>query len=132
MTKNSIFIPGNVPSSKNSKQWTGKLLINSKATRNYIKATMEFYMKYRVDFQKMLKDKEKPYKLSLKFIRGTKHKFDYINPAQTVQDLMVKYNWIKDDNCEEIIPVFEAYEYNKEKPGVIIKILNNDKRKKTQ
>ena len=58
MTKNSIFIPGNVPSSKNSKQWTGKLLINSKATRSYIKSSKEFYMKYRVDFQKMLKGKD--------------------------------------------------------------------------
>ena len=125
MKKSSIFIPGNVPSSKNSKQWTGKMLINSKATRAYIKATVEFYMKYRVDFQKMLKGKEKPYRVSLQFIRGTKHKFDYINPAQTVQDLMVKYNWIKDDNCEEIIPVFEEYKYDKNKPGVIIKILSS-------
>ena len=125
MKKSSIFIPGNVPSSKNSKQWTGKMLINSKATRAYIKATMEFYMKHRVDFHKMIKGKEKPYKLSLQFIRGTKHKFDYINPAQTVQDLMVKYNWIKDDNCEEIMPVFEEYKYDKNKPGVIIKILSS-------
>ena len=121
---NSIFIPGNVPSSKNSKQWTGKMLINSKSTRAYIKATIEFYLKSRVGFQKMLKGKEKPYKVSLQFIRGTKHKFDYINPAQTVQDLMVKYNWIKDDNCEEIIPVFEEYKYDKKNPGVIIKILS--------
>ena len=121
---NSIFIPGNVPSSKNSKQWTGKMLINSKATRAYIKATIEFYLKYRVGFQKMLKGKEKPYKVSLQFIRGTKHKFDYINPAQTVQDLMVKYNWIKDDNCNEIIPIFVAYKYDKDNPGVIIKILS--------
>ena len=120
---NSIFIPGNVPSSKNSKQWTGKLLINSKATRAYIKTTQGFYMKYRVDFQKMLKGKEKPYKIHLEFIRGTRHKFDYINPAQTVQDLMVKYNWIKDDNCNEIIPIFAEYQYNKENPGVIIKVL---------
>tara|TARA_R100000664_G_scaffold34214_1_gene55121 strand:- start:2355 stop:2732 length:378 start_codon:yes stop_codon:yes gene_type:complete len=119
-----IFIPGNVPSSKNSKQWTGKMLINSKATRAYIKATMGFYMGNKVDFQKMLKGREKPYRVSLQFIRGTKHKFDYINPAQTVQDLMVKYNWIKDDNCEEIIPVFEEYKYDKKNPGVIIKILS--------
>lgn len=120
---NGIFIPGNVPSSKNSKQWTGKMLINSKATRAYIKTSLEFYLKYRVDFQKMLKGKEKPYKVCLQFFRGTKHKFDYINPAQTVQDLMVKHKWIKDDNCSEIIPVFEKYKYDKENPGVLIKIL---------
>ena len=118
-----IFIPGNVPSSKNSKQWTGKMLINSKATRTYIKNSTEFYMKYRVDFQKMLKGKEKPYKLSLKFIRGTKHKFDYINPAQTIHDMMVKFNWIKDDNCNEIMPIFEEYKYDKDNPGVKIKVI---------
>ena len=36
---------------------------------------------------------------------------------------MVKNNWIDDDNCNEIIPIFEEYEYNKEKPGVIISVL---------
>tara|TARA_R110001592_G_scaffold108024_2_gene302161 strand:+ start:8768 stop:9142 length:375 start_codon:yes stop_codon:yes gene_type:complete len=118
-----IFIPGNVPSSKNSKQWTGKMLINSKATRAYIKNSTEFYMKNRVAFQGMLKGKEKPYLLSLQFIRGTKHKFDYINPTQTIHDVMVKFNWLKDDNCDEIIPIFEKYKYDKENPGVIIKII---------
>jgi hypothetical protein len=118
-----IFIPGNVPSSKNSKQWTGKMLINSKATRAYIKNSTEFYMKNRVAFQSMLKGKEKPYSLSLQFIRGTKHKFDYINPTQTIHDVMVKFNWLKDDNCDEIIPIFEKYKYDKENPGVIIKII---------
>lgn len=33
----SIFIKGNIPSSKNSKQWTGKMLINSKTVRTYEK-----------------------------------------------------------------------------------------------
>lgn len=118
-----IFIPGNVPSSKNSKQWTGKMLINSKATRKYIKTSSIYYIKDRKKFLKMLEGKDKPYKLSMQFIRGTKHKFDYLNPAQTIQDLMVKYNWIDDDNCKEIIPIFELYKYSKENPGVVITIL---------
>ena len=61
--------------------------------------------------------------VSFQFIRGSKHKFDYINPAQTVQDLMVKNNWIEDDNCEYIIPHFEPYKYDKENPGVYITII---------
>mgnify|MGYP003154210750 CR=1 FL=1 len=78
---------------------------------------------YILKLQYMIKEKEAPYKISFKFHRSTRRKFDYINPAQTVQDLMVKYNWIEDDNCNYIIPYFEEYEYNKEKPGVTIKVL---------
>jgi hypothetical protein len=71
----------------------------------------------------MVAGKKFPVTISFKFIRGSKHKFDYINPAQTVQDLMVKNEWIQDDNCEYMIPYFEPYEYNKENPGVEIKII---------
>jgi hypothetical protein len=39
-----IFIPNNVPSSKNSKQWTGKFLVWSKTAQKYVKDT-EFYWK---------------------------------------------------------------------------------------
>ena len=74
---NSIFIPGNTPSSKNSQQWTGK----------------------------------------------TKRKFDYINAAQIVQDLMVKHGWIDDDNCTEMKPYFGNYVHQKDNPGVFIKVL---------
>ena len=33
------------------------------------------------------------------------------------------YLWLDDDNADEIIPVFEPYDYSKEKPGVVIGIL---------
>lgn len=118
-----IFIPGNVPSSKNSKRWTGKMLINSKTVMNYIKESKGYYLEYKNKFKKELKQHEYPVKISFKFIRKSKHKFDYINPAQTVQDLMVKNGWIEDDNAEFMIPVFEQYEYDKEKPGVYITII---------
>ena len=61
------------------------------------------------------------------FLRSSKRKFDYINPAQTVQDLMVKYDWIEDDNCDIIVPHFSGYRVDKENPGVIIKVLKNGK-----
>ena len=120
---NSIFIPGNVPSSKNSKQWTGKRLINSKTTQEYIKQSEPYYRHYTEHFKQVCSQKSKPYMVSFKFIRGSRHKFDYINPCQTVQDLMKTYGWIDDDNCDEIIPFFEPYEYNKENPGVYITLL---------
>ena len=124
------FIPGNVPSSKNGRRWTGRYFVSSKATTKYRKATAKYYDMYRKGFRKQLSKLELPVKISFKFIRGTKHKFDYINPAQTVQDDMVKNHWIEDDNCKYIIPVFEPYEYDKENPGVEIKLIKDGNKTK--
>ena len=124
------FIPGNVPSSKNGRRWTGKYFVSSKATTKYRKDTAIYFEKFRKGFRKQLAKLELPVKVSFKFIRGSKHKFDYINPAQTTQDDMVKHHWIDDDNCENIIPVFEPYEYDKENPGVEIKLLKNGNKTK--
>jgi hypothetical protein len=124
------FIPGNVPSSKNGRRWTGKYFISSKATMKYRKETKEYYKKYKKEFLNALKECEFPVKVSFKFIRGTKHKFDYINPAQTVQDDMVKQGWLPDDDCSLLIPVFEPYEYDKENPGVEIKLIKDGNKTK--
>jgi len=124
------FIPGNVPSSKNGRRWTGRYFVSSKATTKYRKDTAIYFEKFRKGFRKQLAKLELPVKISFKFIRGSKHKFDYINPAQTTQDDMVKHHWIDDDNCENIIPVFEPYEYDKENPGVEIKLLKNGNKTK--
>lgn len=120
---NSWFIPHNVPSSKNSRVWTGKHFIASKSTHSWRTNTKEYWVKYKPEFLEAIKDKEFPLSVSFKFIRGSKHKFDYINPAQTIQDEMVHQGWLEDDNCTLLIPVFEQYEYSKENPGVVITIL---------
>lgn len=127
MAKKKWFIPGNVPSSKNGRRWTGKYFISSKTVMKYRKDTKSFYQDYADDFKKELGKHKLPVKIAFTFIRGTKHKFDYINPAQTVQDDMVSNGWIEDDNMMNIIPVFKPYKYNKEKPGVIIEIIKNTK-----
>lgn len=79
-------------------------------------------------YAKIFKEETKnipfPLKVEFTFYRSSKRKFDYINPAQTVQDLMVKYGWIEDDNAEYLIPSFAQYEYDKEHPGVLIMIKN--------
>lgn len=123
---NEIFIPTNVPSSKNSRRWTGKYFIGSKQTMRYYKETKGYWLEHKKDFLKMIKDldSKKPYKIAFKFVRKSRHKFDYLNPAQTVQDQMVKYGWISDDNADEMIPIFLEYEYNKDKPGVYISVIN--------
>jgi len=118
-----MFIPENVPSLKNGKRWTGKYLISSKRVLEYEKNTASAYLTMKDRFVKVLSKLEKPYKISFKFIRGSKHKFDYINAAQLPLDLMVKNGILEDDNADEVIPIFEPYEYNKELPGVLIKII---------
>tara|TARA_R110000744_G_scaffold18096_2_gene48728 strand:+ start:3305 stop:3673 length:369 start_codon:yes stop_codon:yes gene_type:complete len=120
---NSIFIPGNTPSSKNSQQWTGRYLVKSKTTQRYVKDSKWHYATNKKEFKKMLKGKKKPYNIEFTFYRKTKRKFDYINAAQIVQDLMVKHGWIDDDNCTEMKPYFGNYVHQKDNPGVFIKVL---------
>jgi len=117
-------IPGNTPSSKNSRVYTGKHFIASKATREWVKKTQDAFIEQRKEFTDELKGLSKPYRITFKFYRGSKHKFDYLNPAQTIQDAMVRHHWLDDDNCDEIIPVFAEYEYDKLNPRVEITILN--------
>jgi len=120
----TYFIPGNVPSSKNSKIWTGRFLVWSKTAQKYVKNTKKYWEDYREDFKCCFDACNLPVKVKFKFIRGTRHKFDYVNPLQTVMDLMTTHGWIPDDNCDIILPVFEEYEYDKENPGVLITIID--------
>ena len=124
-----IFIPGNVPPSKNGRRWTGRYFIVSKQTQRYYKNSKKYWVEYKKELKKLLKGKDSqnkaPYRITFKFVRKSRHKFDYINPAQTIQDQMVKYGWITDDNAEEMIPIFLEFEYDKDNPGVYINVLKS-------
>jgi Holliday junction resolvase RusA-like endonuclease len=129
----SFFIPGNVPSSKNSKRivrhGNKTLIIHSKITMDYIKRSENAWIISGQFFRNTAFNFKRPLRIEFEFIRDSRRKFDYINPAQTVQDLMVKYGWIDDDNCDEIIPIFLPYKYDKKNPGVNIYIsehINNE------
>jgi len=115
-----IFIPGNVPSSKNSKTWTGKFLISSPTTQRYKKATEHYFMVHKMSFRKLFGNK-KPMNVGLYFIRDSKRRFDYINACQIVADLMVKYGWVEDDSADFFVPVFLGYHTDKKQAGVKIK-----------
>ncbi len=121
--KESIFIKGNVPSSKNSKQWTGKFLVNSKTVQNYLKIHELEWVQARRDWSRMSAGVDFPIKVGFYFIRDSKRKFDFINAAQLPCDLMVKHGWIEDDDMSHLIPVFLGYEVNKENAGIKICIL---------
>lgn len=119
-----IYLKGNVPSSKNSKQWTGKKLIPSKTVENYLE---QYEIQYKLkanEFKELIKNKKPPYYIGFYFIRNSKRKFDYNNLTQLPQDLMVKYKWLDDDNADYIVPVGIGYEVNKAKAGLIITVLD--------
>ncbi|WP_336184351.1 hypothetical protein [Fusobacterium polymorphum] len=123
-----IFIAGNTPSSKNSKQFVTlkngkKLLLNSKIVRKYIDKSEMDWRFNKTEFFKMLKGKEKPYKIELYFIRDSRRKFDYINAAQIIFDLMQEYGYIEDDDSTNVIPIFKGFEVDKVRAGVEIRVL---------
>jgi len=120
-----IFIPTNVPSSKNGRVWTGKFFIASKSVAKWRKETESHWMINKQSFLKELfkQPSGQPIRLSITFARNSKHKFDYINPCQTIMDEMVKHGWLVDDNADIVIPVFEPYVYDKESPGVYLEII---------
>ena len=121
----AFFIPYNTPSSKNNKQWTGKFLVWSKLAQKYRKDTKKYWVEQQIDFCNECNFHHiYPYKISFKFVRNSHRRFDYVNPLQTVLDLMVEHGWLLDDCADIVIPVFEQYEYNKETPGVYITILD--------
>lgn len=122
-----IFIQGSVPSSKNSRQWTGKFFIASEQTRRWRKLVKQDFINKKEEFQDLLKDKEKPYKIGFHFVRDSKRKYDFSNPLNTIQDEMVSYGWIEDDNVFEMIPFPMKLDglystIDKNKPGVYIDV----------
>ncbi|MDW8345312.1 MAG: hypothetical protein RML94_00040 [Bacteroidia bacterium] len=120
---NSIFISGDVPSKKNSKQWTGKKLISSKATIQYERSSGYEYNVYKSWFIKSTWLAQRPLYIGLYFVRKTQKRFDYNNIGQTVLDMMTKHKWIEDDSSKDIVPVFLGHHVDKKKPGVYIIVL---------
>lgn len=123
-----IFIKGNVPSSKNGRRWTGKYFIGSKATVRYYKESKAQWVENKEEFLKMIEGKEKPLTIGFHFVRGSKHQWDVINPLQTIQDLMVTYGWLEDDNTDIMLPVpliidDKYHSYDKVNPGVYIELM---------
>lgn len=134
--KNVIFIPGNVPSSKNSKQIINvggsSRLIWSKVAREYKKKSKSYFDLYRDPFIQLTEKLDKPYRIGFHFIRDSRRKYDWVNPVQTMLDLMVDNGWIEDDNVDIIFPFPSKYygqytTYDKRRPGVRIKINPNAK-----
>lgn len=147
-----IFIKGNVPSSKNSKVATKNGVFMSKTVRKYLqslgvknysvgKKTVENYKTrpnlFTQAITPMFNDPmESPHVIGLYFIRDSRRKFDFLNVAQVVCDLLVAHRVFVDDNMDCVIPMaFRAgpgfsqiwkvpvdswYCVDKARPGVVI------------
>lgn len=128
--ENMIFIPNNVPSSKNSRitsRSTGRSF-PSKLCQQYVKDTKDVFILEKDSFLKMLENKSMPYKIGFHLVRETKRKCDFHNMVQLPLDLMTKNGWIEDDNMDIILPFPMEIDgkfitYDKLNPGVYIKIL---------
>ena len=144
-----IFIPGNVPSSKNlqrcgcTKQAKPYEYADNRV-KEYIQLTDDRYAKMAEKFYKgyenghdLLGEKmySAPCKVGFHFVRADKRDFDFINALQIVADRMVHHGWLTDDSMRYFIPTplyytpkeftFNCgwYSVNPNGPGVAIKLL---------
>lgn len=137
----SIFIPYNIPSSKNSKIATSKGVFHSKAVGKFLrdigimnysvtKRTVQFYKTKpclfpHKELKELFKDAKYPVEVGVHFVRKTKADFDFHNACQIIFDLLVAFEIIPDDSMKYVVPC--AFQYNeqwytidKEKPGAYI------------
>ena len=122
-----ITIYGELYSSKNSKRivkFGNKMaLIASKQYMASVKPIEQQLVLNRGKWLRMSENVPSPLKIVFKIYRKTKRRFDYINIVQGLLDCMTECKWIKDDNADEVLPVFEEYEIDKKNPRVEIRIL---------
>jgi len=145
-----IFIPGNVPSSKNSKiattvgngESSKTVLLHSKTVKKYLRnlgiqrlssktgitgyVTRPNIFKQHIDG--FFEGVEYPCVLGFNFVRNSYRKFDFINACQILCDLFVAHGYIEDDDMKHLIPIpmminGSYYSVCKEKPGVHLAII---------
>lgn len=125
-----IFIPFTVPSSKNGRGTTKSgRSFPSKLVVKWQRLTKSDWLEGKKIFEELVKYKDNPLLIGLHFVRGRDDLYDWVNPVQTIQDEMIKYGWLNDDNVFQMFPVpFQIggkfTSYDKDYPGVYIKILN--------
>ena len=120
-----IFIPGNVPSLKNSKVKTTRGIFASSSVTKYLRAlgiqtfssrkkTVKGYVDklrpnkietFRQDIIDMSVGKDNPLFIGFHQVRSSKRKFDFGNSIELIQDLFTAHDFIEDDNVEFMFPV---------------------------
>lgn len=143
-----IFIPGNVPSSKNSKQIAvvgGRpTLLYSKTVKKYLQnlgiqrfsstsgivgyKTRQNVFKSTLDG--FFENAPTPCVLGMNFVRDSLRTFDVINAMQIIADLIVAHGFLPDDDVKNLIPVpmkinGSFYSICRSSPGVYLKIIKD-------
>ncbi|MDB5288570.1 MAG: crossover junction endodeoxyribonuclease RusA [Mucilaginibacter sp.] len=132
-----IYIKGNVPSSKNSKE-IGKFkkrddngmlkefttLRDSAITTAFKRISRPQWVNGRRLFIGACSGLKLPISVEFTFIRDSLRRFDYHNAVQVCADIMVECGYITDDETCYLKPVFGDVYYSKNLAGVIIKVLN--------
>lgn len=149
-----VFIPFNVPSSKNSKVATKSGIFHSKTVGKYLRSlgiksysvtrrSIETYKTIpclypKEELIKLFKPfRDRQIVLGIHFVRGTKMKFDFHNACQIVMDMLVAFDVIEDDNMECLIPIpmmmdDRYFSYDKDNAGVYLSILKTHEKDKKQ
>jgi hypothetical protein len=141
-----VFISGNVPSSKNSKNAVpGKGVFHSKTVKSYLKekgiqtySVRTKYVKgYKTRPNIFLKEasqfvlpETRPLILGFHFVRSSRRRYDFHNAVQIIFDLLVAHAIIEDDDTTIIYGVPFKLEGRLEtldpkNPGVYLKFIDN-------
>jgi len=120
-----IFIPGNVPSLKNSKVKTSRGIFSSPTVNKYIRklGIQKFssskqevkgyadplrpnqFEALRSQFAAMKAGKSDPIVIGYHQVRNSKRLFDFSNSVEIIQDLLTAHGFIEDDNVKFVFPV---------------------------
>lgn len=120
-----IWIPGNVPSLKNSKVKTNRGIFSSPTVNKYIrklgiqsfnssKKLVKGYVDearpnqieaLREQFEKMVIGKDNPLFIGYHQVRNSKRKFDFSNSVEILQDLFTAHDFIEDDDMKHVFPI---------------------------
>jgi hypothetical protein len=115
-----ITIPGNVISKKNGKKIVkcGKFpkLIPSDAHAAWHKTAMDEFMYKR----QQPWPGGYPVEMECVFYRKTKGKFDFSNMIESIQDLLVDAEIIRDDDFTSVYPVKPEVRFDKDHPRVVV------------
>lgn len=120
-----IFIPGNVPSLKNSKVKTSRGIFMSPTVNKYIRtlgiqkfnsrkkevkgyvdpSRPNIFEAKRAHFMSMMQNKSYPVFIGYHQVRNSKRKFDFSNSVEIIQDLLTAHDFIEDDNIAYVFPI---------------------------
>lgn len=120
-----VFIPGNIPSLKNSKVKTSRGIFHSPTVSRFIRSLgiQHFnsrkkevkgykdplrpnkFEALRPAFEAMKHGKNDPIIIGYHQVRNSKRLFDFSNSVELIQDLMTAHDFIEDDNVKYVFPV---------------------------